>query len=658
VVFLATTATSSRANGLAWRVTEAGALFVPFLLALRFAADADRQPPAQLAGLVVLLVLSGVVLAWRHDRPGLANGSIAGALGVLAVWLLNPQVEPPLWIPVAIAAALPAIAQLAVEVPRRPANGTPTANAVVIGSLGGAALLVAASVQHPAPVWTFLGGWIVHAAVLIRHAIRVPKRGWAHLAAGLTIGVGTLAVVPESALQATTVLTVMLAMAAIAQLVIVGLRRHATAAWTVHGAGATTVAMLCGSAAVAVDGPLPGAVIPIATATLLGLGLLMVATHGRFGGWAVAAGVTTALVHLVMVVLSSTASQAAVGVLAVLGGSAVLFAAWPLLAGSALRSTRLAWYSAAAAGPLWFLPMAVIWHHAFGDDALGLLPVGLAAVAVVMLAAVRAVWSGNDPIRTEAVVWFAAAALGLVSIAVPLQLEREWITVGWAVNGAAVLALWRRLDHAGLKYLGLLLLAAVTVRLVANPWVLSYHTAGGAIVLNWLAYTYLLPAGALVISAALLKPPEARRLRSWEPARPFAASACGLAAVAVIFVWINLAIVHAFAAGGALQLTLERMPARDLTTSLAWAGYAVVLLVLGLSRSSTPLRWVSLALLVLTILKVFLHDLGELEDLYRVASLVGLAGSLIAVSIFYQRFAFRTTRQAAAPADEEGSASP
>ena len=44
---------------------------------------------------------------------------------------------------------------------------------------------------------------------------------------------------------------------------------------------------------------------------------------------------------------------------------------------------------------------------------------------------------------------------------------------------------------------------------------------------------------------------------------------------------------------------------------------------------------------MLTIGKVFLYDLGELKDLYRVASLVGLAFSLILVSLAYQRFVFR-----------------
>ena len=86
---------------------------------------------------------------------------------------------------------------------------------------------------------------------------------------------------------------------------------------------------------------------------------------------------------------------------------------------------------------------------------------------------------------------------------------------------------------------------------------------------------------------------------------------------------------------------MARMPARDATTSVAWAVYALVLLAVGVRTRSGSLRWLSLGLLVITLGKVFLHDLGELEDLYRVASLVGLAVSLIVVSLIYQRFVFR-----------------
>jgi len=204
------------------------------------------------------------------------------------------------------------------------------------------------------------------------------------------------------------------------------------------------------------------------------------------------------------------------------------------------------------------------------------------------------------------------------------------------------------LDHPGLKYFGLALLGASTVRLVANPEVLSYHVRSATPVLNWLSYTYLVPAVAMVLSMRFLKPRETPRLRIWEErwypgGRAIGAAACGLAAVATVFAWLNLAIADIFATSTTLELTFERLPARDATTSIAWAVYALILLAIGVRARSSSLRWLSLGLMVTTILKVFLHDLGELEDLYRVASLAGLAVSLIVVSLIYQQFVFRST---------------
>jgi uncharacterized membrane protein len=90
-----------------------------------------------------------------------------------------------------------------------------------------------------------------------------------------------------------------------------------------------------------------------------------------------------------------------------------------------------------------------------------------------------------------------------------------------------------------------------------------------------------------------------------------------------------------------LTISFERLPSKDLATSISWALYAVALLAIGMKLNSSALRWVSLTFLVLTIGKVFLFDLGELRDLYRVASLLGLAISLIVVSLAYQRFVFK-----------------
>ena len=118
------------------------------------------------------------------------------------------------------------------------------------------------------------------------------------------------------------------------------------------------------------------------------------------------------------------------------------------------------------------------------------------------------------------------------------------------------------------------------------------------------------------------------------------ANGLGVLAVALGFAWINLTIIDASAPDGPLEMEFDRQPARDLSLSLAWALYGAVLLGIGMWRKSTALRGLSLGLVMLTIAKVFLVDLGNLQDLYRVASLVGLAISLIVISLAYRRFVF------------------
>ena len=46
----------------------------------------------------------------------------------------------------------------------------------------------------------------------------------------------------------------------------------------------------------------------------------------------------------------------------------------------------------------------------------------------------------------------AGAALAFVTVAIPLQLEKQWITIGWALEGAALAWLYRRIPHRGLLW--------------------------------------------------------------------------------------------------------------------------------------------------------------------------------------------------------------
>ncbi len=120
--------------------------------------------------------------------------------------------------------------------------------------------------------------------------------------------------------------------------------------------------------------------------------------------------------------------------------------------------------------------------------------------------------------------------------------------------------------------------------------------------------------------------------------RTRAGPAAAFLGLLLVFWLINLEIVDFFSTGPYVEFSIERRLGRDLTMSVAWGLYAMALLVIGLVRRMQGLRMISLGFLLLTVAKVFLHDLANLTGLHRILSFLGLGVSLILVSLLYQRF--------------------
>jgi uncharacterized membrane protein len=301
------------------------------------------------------------------------------------------------------------------------------------------------------------------------------------------------------------------------------------------------------------------------------------------------------------------------------------------------------WVTSALAGPALFVPLYDALTRGLGKGAIGALPLALGALSLVGLRGVvgrfapRPGWGAAEHgRRLDLLALFAAVALGFVALAIPLQLERQWISVAWALEGAAVWWLLARLPHRGLRFFGALLLAAVGARLLLN-WdnVLRYEPRGWPI-LNWLLYTYGVPALCCLAGAAFLRRADARHPERATPA--FFAPAAAFLGLVLIFALINLEIADFYSAGRFVEFDWERRAARDLTLSLAWGLYAIVLLVIGAWRAGRALRLIGLGFLLLTVVKVFLFDLSKLEGVYRILSFLGLGIGLVLVSLLYQRF--------------------
>ncbi len=107
--------------------------------------------------------------------------------------------------------------------------------------------------------------------------------------------------------------------------------------------------------------------------------------------------------------------------------------------------------------------------------------------------------------------------------------------------------------------------------------------------------------------------------------------------VVLAFFLVNIEIANFYSAGTRLRFEFGRSLGQDLTYSLVWGGFGLMLLMVGLICHSRTARLASLALISTTTLKLFFYDLWSLGQLYRVGALLGLAVILVLVSILYQR---------------------
>ena len=186
-----------------------------------------------------------------------------------------------------------------------------------------------------------------------------------------------------------------------------------------------------------------------------------------------------------------------------------------------LGDQRVLWRSAFRAHPRLDHPTYPGWRDGF-LPALFILPYALGVFYLIRkLGVVPA--SGDARLA-----WQGGAALLFLSLIFPLQFEREWITLGWAFEGLALLALFRVVPNAGLRLVGAGLLCMAFVRLALNPAVFEYHPRTGTRIWNWYLYAYGLTsvclfAGAWLVQKyretllALVDP--AFTLRAWDGAR-------------------------------------------------------------------------------------------------------------------------------------------
>jgi uncharacterized membrane protein len=319
----------------------------------------------------------------------------------------------------------------------------------------------------------------------------------------------------------------------------------------------------------------------------------------------------------------------------------LIFFAYPFF--SAEEDRTLPWAISALTGPLQFALIYDTVRHAFPALRNGLTPAAIVlpyAVATLFLVRKRQAAPASGDARLA---WQAGAALFFITLIFPIQFDREWITLGWALEGLALIWLFRLVPHQGLRYVGVALLCFAFVRLALNPAVLEYHRRTATPIWNWYLYAYGITIASLFIGGWLFRTPRTSAFERTSPTLLFSLGAI------LTFLLLNIEIADYFSIGPTLTFSFTGNFARDMTYSIAWALFAFALLLIGMRQRTGWVRYSGVALLVVTLAKLFLHDLSSLNQLYRIGAFIGVAIILIVASFVYQRFLVPKVEKNAAP---------
>jgi uncharacterized membrane protein len=259
------------------------------------------------------------------------------------------------------------------------------------------------------------------------------------------------------------------------------------------------------------------------------------------------------------------------------------------------------------------------------------------------------------------VLTFLGLAALFLTLALPIQFDQHWVTMGWAVEGAVLVWVGLRAESFATRVAAAAVFAVAVLHwLIFDAQEFGDFSSGAP---TFVPVFNRRAASAFVVIASFA-------LAAWQYGRTSRAlhraesSALGggylLAAHALAVTLLSLEAndyweqrlrfaVEAGGGGGERGLQTPesgRLRAvKQFVISLIWTVYGGALLFFGLWRGNRLLRVMALALLGLAIIKVFFFDLASLDKVYRIASFILLGMMLLGVSFLYQRRLARAGRR-------------
>ncbi len=260
--------------------------------------------------------------------------------------------------------------------------------------------------------------------------------------------------------------------------------------------------------------------------------------------------------------------------------------------------------------------------------------IALPALAAYLLHRFREALQPQEQVAIPvAAVWAAAFAV----VAVPVQLDGAWIATAWAAEAVLFLALAARLGLELLRWSTYLLLTLMLVRLVAID-TSNFDLEIFRPIINWRFLSFSAGIASLYSAMWLIRrSSRSSSLTFKDEART--APMVLFAAVTIVSLWILSAEILASADSTLFNLSADVSDnVSVLGLTLLWGIYGGGLMVVGVWRQWRWVRVAGLALLSVSVVKLFAYDSRALEQEFRVIAFVALGLILLAGGLLYQRY--------------------
>ncbi len=269
-------------------------------------------------------------------------------------------------------------------------------------------------------------------------------------------------------------------------------------------------------------------------------------------------------------------------------------------------------------------------HHLLDKDYHDWMGAFLIALALVYAAMARAMMARRMEARQ--LLLTIGTALALVTLAVPIQLRSNWITIFWAVEALALLWVALQVKSVALHAGSLAVFALALIRLLFSDTPFIRRLEFTPVFNRYFLSSIVVVACFFAAATVYRKFGEEKRLMG-----------LAITLVAVGMLWFVLTVetntffeMRANAEKAFADARHERWLGQ-MALSVLWSVYAAALAAAGFLRRSAAVRWTALALFAVTVVKVVFVDMAALRQFYRIIAFFALGLLLLAVAWGYQK---------------------